>query len=229
MTEKIITHQFKNREFKFISTPTAPALIGEIFGDNYHVLKSIDRGKFSFRPADVVLDVGACEGMFSIMLGVLFPYVRVISLEPVPETYYHLVKNIELNGCKNIEAYNLGLGNPSQKKMEMVVSKDFSGGSSAYCTFDPQSHKKVEVGLITLDAAFDLYGINNCRLLKMDTEGAEYDVLYPSHVLSKVDYFVGEFHINRKLEFESRRMDGLVNWVANQTRMLFFEGVRMAE
>ena len=229
MTEQIITHEYKGHKFKFVATPTAPALIKEIFSDNYHVFKAIEKGKFSFRPKDVVLDVGACEGMFSIMLAEHFPDIRIIALEPVPTTYYNLVKNIELNGCKNVEAYNLGLGNPSQKTATMVVSKGFSGGSSAYCTFIPKDHVQVEVGLITLDDAFELYGINRCRLLKLDVEGAEYDIMYASHVLPRVDYFVGEFHMNRKLEFESRRMDGLVNWVSNQTKMLFFEAVTMAE
>ena len=229
MTEPICTHEFQGKTFNFISTPTAPALIKEIFADNYHVLQAIKDGKLEFRPGDVVLDVGACEGMFSIMLSELFPEIRIIALEPVPPTYYHLCRNIELNGCKNIEAFNLGLGSRDQKKTEMIVSKDFSGGSTALCTFNPEDHNKVEVGLISLNDAFEIYGIERCKLLKMDIEGMEFEVLYATEMLPRVDCFVGEFHINTRLEYAARRMDGLINWVANRTKVLFIEGVRMAE
>jgi len=225
----LIKHRFRDHEFQFTSTPTAPALVEEIFGDNYRILQFIEEGKLSFRPGDVVIDAGACEGMFSIMLSKLFPEIRIIALEPVPTTYYTLCQNLNLNHCQNIEAFCLGLGGKDQKKVVMIVAKTFAGGSTSLCNFNPEDHYQVDVGLISLDAAFELYGIERCRLLKMDIEGMEYEVLYPTTVLPRVDYFVGEFHINSRLEYASRRMDGLINWIANRTKVLFIEGMRMAE
>ena len=224
MTEA--THTFNGHEFKFTQTPQAPAMIQEIFSDNYQVLSK----KLEFRPGDVIIDAGANEGMFSILMSKLFPQTRIIALEPVPATYYTLTKNIELNGCKNIEAFCLGLGRNHQPRTTMTVPNDLSGGSTAWCyTFDPKTHTRVEVGLISLDAAFELYGIKSCRLLKMDIEGAEYEVLYGTGMLSRVDYLVMEVHINKKLEYESRRPEGLLNWVAKQTKLLSYSLCNMAE
>jgi FkbM family methyltransferase len=229
MTDKVITHEFRGQTFSFADTPTAPALIVEIFSDNYDALKAVENGTLSFSPGDVILDLGANEGMFSIMMAKLFPMTEVIALEPVPATYAHLLTNISLNGCANISSYNVGVGKPGQRTCIINVPHNHSGGSSSLFTFNPADHYQVEVGLISLDDAFEMYGIERCRLLKCDTEGAEYDIFYPSSVLSRVDYVVCEMHINRRLEFQSRRMDALATWIRNQSNLLHTDFCKMCE
>ncbi len=223
----ILTNEFQGQKFYFNNTPTAQVLVNEIFSDNYEIFKN----KLEFSPGDVILDMGACEGMFSIMLAKLFPKARVIAFEPVPQTYFLMLKNIGLNGTVNIETYNIGLGKKGQKTAEIYISKDLSntGGSSSLFTFNPESHIKETVGVISLDDVFDLYGIDRCHLLKMDIEGSEYDVLYGSSVLPRVDFATMEIHINHRLEFQSRRPDALAVWVAHQTKLLHVDFCRMAE
>lgn len=225
MTDQILINEFHGQKFYFNDTKDAPALIKEIFSDNYKALEK----NIEFKPGDVILDIGANEGMFSIMMAKLYPHAHVIALEPVPRTYYQLIRNIGLNGCTNIDPYNIGVGKPGQKTTMLNVSKDFSGGSTSMCEYNPDHHDKTEVGLISLDEAFELYGIDRCRLLKMDIEGAEYDALYPSTVLSRVDFMTFECHSNHRLEFLGRRMDGLVTWVSNKTQLIHVELVKMAE
>lgn len=230
MNDHILKFEYLDHVFSFIKTPTAPDLIKEIFADNYHILQAVKDEKMSIRPGDVIVDAGACEGMFSVLMSHSFPEARILAYEPVPSTYYNLVNNLELNGCKNVKAFNLGLGPNFKQRIEMITNKDGqTGGSTALCTFNPEAHIKVEVGIIPLDAVFELNGIRRIRLLKMDIEGMEYDVLYSSQCLNSVDFFVGEFHINQRLEFESRRLDGLTNWVCNQTKCIFIQGCKMAE
>jgi FkbM family methyltransferase len=224
-TDQIITHEFQSHKFYFNNTPDAPALIAEIFADNYHVLNS----KMEFRPDDVILDLGANEGMFSILLSKLFPLTRIISLEPVPRTYFQLVRNIGLNACTNISAYNAGVGKPGQHTSTLNVSKDFSGGSTSLCEYNPDHHFATEVNVMSMDEIFQMYKIERCRLLKMDVEGVEYEVLYPCTILPLVDFMVFETHMNRKLEYAGRRMDGLINWVSNRTQLLHVELCKMAE
>jgi FkbM family methyltransferase len=225
MTSQRIDYDFRGINFQFCDTKDAPALISEIFSDNYKVLaKGID-----FKPGDVILDIGANEGMFSIMMGKLYPHTKIIALEPIPRTYQTLTENIRLNHCENISHYNIGVGKKGQKTATMIVSKDHSGGSTAWCTYVPTDHDRVEVGMIGLDEAFDLYGIDRCRLLKLDVEGSEFEILYSSTVLLRVDYMVMECHFNKRLEFEGRRPDGLINWVAGQTELIHYEFCQMAE
>jgi FkbM family methyltransferase len=227
MSQPIIEHEFRGVKFLFAATPTAPALINEIFSDNYEVLSK----KIEFGAGDIVLDLGANEGIFSIFIAKLFPQVRVVALEPVPRTFFNMIRNISLNGCQNIQAYNVGVGKPGLSKIQMFASQDGtnSGGSSAMFTFRDDWHIKQDVNLISLDDAFELYKIDRCRLLKIDIEGMEYDVLYGSTKLPLVDYMTAEFHMNRRLEFQSRRLDALAIWCHNQTNLIHVDACRMAE
>ena len=213
-------------EFKFVNTPDADALVKEIFSDNYKILTT----GLKFRPKDVIIDAGANEGVFSIWMSRLFPETRIIALEPVPRTFATLEENIRLNDCKNIEVKNIGLGPNFKQSISMVTNKSGqSGGSTACCTFNPEGHEMVDVKLMPLDAVFEYFNIRHCELLKMDIEGMEYDVLYASKELRRVTYFCGEFHMNNRLDYESRRLDGLVNWMNKQVKIVHLEMCKMAE
>lgn len=224
MSNPIVTHEFKGNKFFFNSTPQAEVLIQEIFSDNYRVL---EKG-IEFLPGDVILDIGACEGMFSVMMAKLFPMVRVVSLEPVPRTFYHLIRNIGLNGATNIEPHNIGVGIGKMKLMMSVPRDNHSGGSSAVMTFTPEWQTQVEVDVASLDEILGQY--DKVKLLKMDIEGLEYDVIYPSKLLGRVENFVGEFHINQKLKDElGRDIMELATFVGSKTNLMYYEPCYMAE
>jgi FkbM family methyltransferase len=224
MTQPIIEHEFREKKFYFYEAPNSAALVTEIFSDNYKVLEKVE-----FRPGDVVLDIGACEGMFSIMVSKLFPFVRVVSMEACPRTFFQMVRNIGLNGVTNIEAHNIGAGKKTERITFSMCQDNHSGGGSAIMTFDPLLHTKIEVDVIGLDEAFNRFHIDRCRLLKIDVEGMEYDILYNSTMLPRVDWLTGEFHLNAKLDYDGRRPDGLANWCSNQTKITFIEACKMAE
>ena len=219
----MIEHTYQGFKFYFNETPTAPALIKEIFSDNYKIL---EKG-LTFRDGDVILDIGANEGMFSIMMAKLFPHTRIVALEPVPRTFYQMIRNIGLNGM-NITALNIGVG-AERGIQNLVVSKEFSGGSTGFCTFDPETHIKAEVDIYTLDDIFSVAGIERVRILKIDCEGGEYETIYNSTALGKVDAMVGEFHINKMLASKGYSIDGLAKWVSERTELVHYESCYMAE
>jgi FkbM family methyltransferase len=216
--------EFRGNEFRFMPTPDALSLMSEIFNDCYGVFEK----KVAFQPGDVVLDFGACEGMFSIMLAKTFPGITVHAYEPVPRTYETLLQNIKLNDCKNIYPFNFGLGMVAGSVV-LNVSKDHAGGSTSLCTFNPDHHDKVTVHLQPFDSIIQKFHNANIRLVKMDIEGMEYDVLYSSSLLCRVLNFCGELHINTQLEYRSRRMDALATWISNQTNVVGIELCKMAE
>lgn len=220
----MIEREFKGIKFQFEETGQADLLAKEIFGDNYRVFaKGIE-----IRPGDVILDIGACEGMFSIMMSKVFPESRVIAFEPVERAYGYLKKNIELNGAK-VEAYNLGVAKVSAQRTLHVGLNNFNGGSSGVMTFDPDKHFKQVTTCLSLDDLFDWCKIDRCRLLKIDIEGMEYEVLYHSSVLQRVDYITGEVHMNTVLDTDGYRMLGLANWLSDRTEIVHLEPCRMAE
>jgi hypothetical protein len=79
----------------------------------------------------------------------------------------------------------------------------------------------------SLDFIFE--GFSRCRLMKMDIEGMEYETLYFTNVLSRVDYMTMEVHINSMLEYKGRRADGLITWVGGQTRLIHVNVCKMTE
>lgn len=211
------------KTYYFNDTPTIGLLVDEIFNDNYRIFAM----KLELRPGDIVLDIGANEGVFSIMLAKLYPDIRVVAVEPVQRTFFQLMRNIGLNGVTNIETLNVGVG-AERGQVDMIVSNEMSGGSSAAQRELHPEHEHVEkVDIVTLDSILSRY--ERVRLLKMDIEGMEYEALYPSNELSRVDNFVGELHINKSLHEQGRDMEQLAAFIGGRTDLLYFNRCRMAD
>ncbi len=228
MPDNLIPVAYNNIEFKFINTPTAPQLIQEIFSDNY---KIFERG-LSFQPNDVILDIGANEGIFSILMAKLFPSTRIISLEPVQKTFLTMIRNIGINSVTNVFPYNIGVGGKSNKSEIIYCDKIYSGGSSMVVTPNFQSQDIAHVEVMTLDDIFNpskFPFIDRVKLLKIDIEGAEYETLYNSTVLPRIDNVVAEFHINARLEAMGYDINELATWVGSQSNLVYFERMRMAD
>ena len=60
---------------------------------------------------DVILDVGANMGWYSINLALTHRSAKIHAFEPIPTTYHWLGKNVEINGLSNVEIHNFGLSN----------------------------------------------------------------------------------------------------------------------
>lgn len=121
------------------------------------------------QPTDYFIDVGANSGSYTILASKVAGS-RVLSIEPVPQTFSRLVKNLELNSVLGgVEALNIGLGRKSgilkfsanQDTMNHIVADNFEGST-------------VEVTISTLD---ELASKLNPILLKIDVEGFELEVL----------------------------------------------------
>ncbi len=96
-----------------------------------------------------------------------------------------MLKNIKLNNLKNVATFNLAVSE-SNKNRELNISNVSSGMHSF---FSKGSDKKVSVGCITLKEIFDKNKIEKCNFLKIDCEGAEYEILYntPKKYLDKIE------------------------------------------
>ena len=217
---------YRGKDFTFVDTKTAPSLAKEIFSDNYDVFSS----GIKIRPGDVIIDLGANEGFFSILMAKMFPEAKVIAYEPVERTFKTLLENIRINKVSNVERCQYAVGAPGVDWIVLNVSNDFSGGSTSKCTYIKTDHYSAPVHVVSLNAVFDNHQFERCRLLKIDIEGMEYEALYPAgEVLPLVDFAVIEVHMNKKLEFEGRRADGLITWLGERTRLIHAEVCRMAE
>lgn len=225
---EIVKGRVNGIELQFFKAPQTVDMIKEIFSDSYRIF---DR-KISIPDNSLIVDIGASEGVFSIMMARLFPTCDILAIEPVQRTFFMMLRNIGLNGVMNIDVLNLGVGKESNPSFEMAVGKgDWSGGSSGKMTFNPNNHEKMNVRIETMDNILLPYlkKHDRIRIMKIDIEGMEYDALYNCTLLDRIDHFVGEFHINNRLTAEGRDINELMTWVGSKTNVSYIERCRMAE
>lgn len=136
--------------------------------DIYHELfERIDKGS-------TIIDIGAHVGIFSILAGKTAKNVKVLSFEPLPENYILLKQNIALNKLEShITAYEKGIGKKEERKKLYIDPKN-SGGHSLYIR---SNHSKT-ISLISLKQVFTQNKLKKADILKIDCEGAEFDIIY---------------------------------------------------
>lgn len=125
--------------------------------------------EYKLKKGDVVIDVGAFDGVFSIHASKLVgPKGRVLAFEPDEKNYDMLLENIKLNGLKNIVPIKKCLYS-SEKKVRFD-----NAGNAASQIVDSSG---IEISVTTLDKELKRLGISKINLLKMDIEGAEIETL----------------------------------------------------
>ena len=123
------------------------------------------------KPTDVVVDVGAHIGIHTVHFA---KKVRaVIAIEPEPQNFELLKRNIDLNGLNNVLALPIALSS-YDGHIEFCISTS-SGGHSVErregCI------AKVRVPCMCMDALVNRMKISKIDIVKIDVEGHEHKVL----------------------------------------------------
>ncbi len=189
--------------------------------DNYR-LHEID-----FKPGDVVVDLGANVGVFTSCLGRKHPDITIYSIEAVPQTYKYLVGNLLRNNITNVIPVLMAVSGGRQEAQMWTRLHANTGGSSAVVT-DVEGGVFYKVPAANLDTIFNMFSIDQCKLLKIDIEGMEYEVLYNFSMLDKVEHMRAEFHMNQNLRNQGYSWDHLAAYCSNKTR-LWWEWCNMSE
>jgi FkbM family methyltransferase len=125
------------------------------------------------RRGDVVVDVGANIGLFTLMAAdIVGPQGRVIAYEPHPKTYRELCANVERNRYDNTILVQEAISN-SRGIVQMNVFTDCDLNSVALS----DDCGMINVPADTLDSSLAQLGVCRCDLLKIDIEGAEWFAL----------------------------------------------------
>lgn len=181
-------------------------------------------GRIPFTYGDVVVDIGAHVGLTSIYLAKRFPFISILSFEPTPSNFANLKRNLALNGVGNVSAHNLAV-TADGRELTLAMHPLNTGGASGFDSStrggalapDPArgqlGHSIFNTRSTTLDDIFRDHGLETVRLLKIDCEGAEHEVLRTTTVLARVEYLSGEFHRNQRLEAQGHRVEELLAFV----------------
>lgn len=172
---------------------------------SYDINNTYNFDNINFKEGDIVIDIGANIGMVSIFLAKKFPFLKIYSFEPSIENYKNFMKNIELNNIPDgiIYPHNLAV-TKDNRNIDMIIPIEFPVGGASHEIRDFDSHiwhnYCLNIQSISIDNIFKKYNIEKCKLLKIDCEGSEFEILYNTSPdnLKKCEYMRGEFHGTEK-------------------------------
>lgn len=151
----------------------------------------IERKEYLFpmmKPASV-FDIGANIGVVSVILANVYPDAIIHAFEPDEENYYLLKQNVF--DYKNIHIYKVALGNKT-RDAHLFKSTDNNnlGGFSTHIENIEAGAKTVS--MLNVQAICEKLGVPD--LIKIDCEGAEYEILSAIEHLDECQWITGELH-----------------------------------
>ena len=122
------------------------------------------------KKGDIVLDVGANIGYYSILFSKLVGQNgKVLCFEPTEYFLKILKMNLEANRISNVEVFKIGL---SDKRREAEI--EIEGPSASFhCAEDLTPRTKELVNLISLDEFIEQHSLEKIDLIKVDIDGHE--------------------------------------------------------
>lgn len=179
---------------------------------------------FCPKDGDVFIDIGAHIGRYTIIGSKrIGANGKVVAIEPHPDNFEMLNRNIRLNRLTNVTTLNSAVYD-KEMRVKLYLGDEL-GGSSGHSLIANAGEKFVEVNANTVDYLLQSLGIREVNWIKIDVEGAEFEVLKGAHNVlanSKDLVLIIELHspdlykpivellrsYNYKLEFEKSHENG---------------------
>jgi len=176
------------------------AIFKEIFMDDLYDIRFL---KTHLKPQPVIVDVGANLGFFALFMASQLPGVQVFAYEPLPTNFKHLQRHFGLNSGKALVAENKAVaGEKGLLDLHYNPNLNFTALASLRTDFEDTNTSRVTVEAVSLADIFARYQLDQVDLLKLDCEGAEYEILYqcPDPVLQRVKLIAMETHNGAKAD-----------------------------
>jgi len=120
----------------------------------------------------IVVDIKAHIGVYTIKTAkVVGNKGLVLGIEPDPENYNLLIKNIKINNYTNIFAVNLALAYYESR------GKLYTFSDSDAASLKTKSNRWIMVHVIKLDNLLNRLKITKIDIIKIDAEGMELEIL----------------------------------------------------
>lgn len=189
-----------------------------IWGDYEYGIKPKDVAHFK-----TVIDIGAHIGLFSVFLGYLNPKCRILCFEMDENNYENLKKNIKNCNLKNVFPFNCAVS----EKSELIDyysgrgSSEFSIKKISFSDEKPlidEDKKSVnQIRSITLNDIIEKNNLDSIDFLKIDCEGAEYEIIYSTSEdnMKKIKQMGGEYHEFMSNNGNENKVNDLVRHLSN--------------
>jgi len=182
--------------------------------DFYVTMEIIDSERDDYQlsklrlPVDaVIIDAGANIGAFTIAIAMGYPARTIISFEPEESNFHTLVKNIDLNSFKNVTAYQKAIAGKGGEVELFIHPYDTASHSLVEFSQRPNTNDVTNarvqiVEAVTLETIVVDHNLKKIDLLKLDVEGAEYEILFncPSYILALINCISIEIHDHPKYQ-----------------------------
>jgi FkbM family methyltransferase len=184
---------------KFIFNASSAFSSIEVFEEIFRNDSHFKLPGFMEPPPEVVLDIGANQGFYSMKVRALFPECRIIAIEPNPREHALLQKNIALNRIDTVMTENIAVaGRHGAIEMEIIPQIGSIGGKRIKIPNRPwvkdEFIQRIRVPSISLDELLARYSISRVNVAKIDVEGFEMDILENAQRIQLIDRFVIEYH-----------------------------------
>lgn len=191
--------KFKGKKFNFYITDRSDlSIIEEMFVMEEYKIENI-------KPS-VIFDIGSNVGLSAIYFSLKYPDSRIYAFEPNKKTFLKMKRNV--SSFNNIEIFNWAIAD-HDGQVEF-----FENERSMSSSIIKRSEKQeaVLVNCYKLDSILEKLNIEKIDLLKFDVEGFEYNVFSAFTKQNKVDYFIGEIHLDLMKENLNQFTDLFVNY-----------------
>lgn len=196
--EKINGHKIKTRNgLNFlVRTKNDLNVLEEVFVNQVYNQKPVE-----VPLGGTIVDIGAHFGAFSLYAATLCKANKVYSFEPCPNNFQSLKRNLENNSFNNIITSIPKAITAKSCKRNLFVCSDNNGGHTLYC--NAKNEPFVEVECTTLRQALEENNIDHVDFLKIDCEGAEWEILksMEQETAAKIDNICLEYHFRPRDDF----------------------------
>jgi len=157
---------------------------------NVWLIKEYFQHGLKINNEDIIIDIGAHIGLFSLYVSQYCKKGKIFCFEPIKNNFELLEENIMLNKIKNVFPYNVAVSS-STSTATIFLSRDEAAHSMYLKNSNP-----VVVKSTSLEKIFYDNKIEKCDLLKLDCEGAEYDILeiLSENLFHKINKIILEYH-----------------------------------
>jgi FkbM family methyltransferase len=196
----------------FEANKSAMATLREIFGAREY------SDWFPFYENARIVDVGAHFGFFSLFAernsG---PAARIVAVEPATANFQVLNANLRESGARKITALHRAVGG-SNGTVQLALGASVNNSIVPATQEQDGSQRSESVTCVTLEALLEQSGLDGVDFLKMDCEGAEYEIFAttPRPVLDRITTVSMEFHDLKTPQYNA-------NWLASKLFASGFE------
>jgi FkbM family methyltransferase len=159
-----------NQRYRFHTrdgSPSDEAVIRETWVENVYRIHDSDL----IRAGATFVDLGANIGAVSVYAASRAPGLRVIAVEPEPDNLDLLQRNITTNQVDG-QVHIARVAVAAEPGRGWIHAGH--GNSTLHHEPDPDG---TEIEIVTLAELLDTHSVRECDFLKIDVEGAEYDII----------------------------------------------------